>query len=368
MADEIDSRYQLEAAARTIQLLQAVGEYGPVSLAALTGKLGWSKPMVYRLVRTLHSCGALRLQDDRYSLGPVIISLGYAALQSIRLVDTARETLASVHEATGESTVLTVLDQTDVVYVDFIETDHLLVFRARLGSRLPAFCTSSGHVLLAGLTDQEIKDIYRGHRFEPPTPHSVSSVKELLRRVAEVRTHGYALVDQEVADGHRAAAAPVYDQAVIVVTCAVVAAAVPSPHGSSTMTSSKSSSRARSTHGRSRSNRPSRQCSFSRARTGRPAAAAWSARARRRTASSFSSQRSAKAIASQPSPSVAARRTAAALIPPSSSGGPCGCTGRGRQVRPASTAPCAPALAPVRPDQHIRRAGIISCSRRPRAA
>lgn len=209
--DEIDPRYHLDAAARTITLLQAVGDHGPVSLATLTGKLGWTKPMVYRLVRTLHTCGALRLRDDRYSLGPVMISLGYAALQSIRLVETARPTLASIHEATGESTVLTVLDQTEVVYVDFVETDHLLVFRARLGSRLPAFCTSSGHVLLSGLTDDQLKELFRGYRFEPPTSHSVSSLKELLHRVDEVRSHGFALVDQEVADGHRSSAAPVFD-------------------------------------------------------------------------------------------------------------------------------------------------------------
>lgn len=210
---DVDSRYHLDAATRTIQLLQAVGEYGPVSLAALTSKLGWTKPMVYRLVRTLHSSGALKLRDDRYSLGPVMITLGYAALQSIRLVDSARETLSAVHEATGESTVLTVLDKTDVVYVDFLETDHLLVFRARLGSRLPAFCTSSGHVLLSGLGRPELRELFQAYRFEPPTSHSVASLSELIHRIDEVRTHGYALVDQEVADGHRSSAAPVYDHA-----------------------------------------------------------------------------------------------------------------------------------------------------------
>ncbi len=211
--EEIDPRYQLDAATRTIQLLQAVGELGPVTLAALTAKLGWTKPMVYRLVRTLHSCGALKLRDDRYSLGPVMISLGYAALQSTRLVDSARDTLTAIHDATGESTVLTVLDKTDVVYVDFIETDHLLVFRARLGSRLPAFCTASGHVLLSGHSVAELTELFGGYDFKPPTSRSVASMAELLQRVEDVRANGYALVDQEVAEGHRASAAPVYDHA-----------------------------------------------------------------------------------------------------------------------------------------------------------
>jgi len=209
--EQADPRYQLDAATRTIQLLRAVGEHGPIGLAALTAKLGWTKPMVYRLVRTLHSCEALTLRGDRYSLGPVVIGLGYAALQSISLVDSARETVTAVHEATGESTVLTVLDKTDVVYVDFRETDHLLVIRARLGSRLPAFCTSSGHVLLSGFTNVELEQLFAGYDFDPPTPHSVASLGELIRRVDDVRAFGYALVDQEVADGHRSSAAPVHD-------------------------------------------------------------------------------------------------------------------------------------------------------------
>lgn len=210
-SEEIDPRYHLDAAARTIQLLQAVGEYGPVSLAALTSKLGWTKPMVYRLVRTLHSCGALSLRDDRYTLGPVMISLGHAALQSIRLVDVARPTLTTIHEATGESTILTVLDGTDVVYVDFIETDHLIVVRARLGSRLPAYYSASGHALLSGTGTEELTALFQDYAFAPPTPHSVSSLEELLTRVEEARAAGFALNDQEIAEGHRSTAAPVHD-------------------------------------------------------------------------------------------------------------------------------------------------------------
>ncbi len=211
--EEIDPRYHLDAAARTVRLLRAVGEYGPVSLAVLTSRLGWTKPMVYRLVRTLHSCGALTLRDDRYTLGPVMISLGHAALQSIRLVDVARPALTRIHEATGESTVLTVLDGTDVVHVDFVETDHLIVVRARLGGRLPAFSTASGHALLSASSPGEVAALFRDHAFTPPTPLSVSSLEELLKRVEETRAAGYALIDQELAEGHRGSAAPVFDHA-----------------------------------------------------------------------------------------------------------------------------------------------------------
>jgi IclR family pca regulon transcriptional regulator len=210
---EIDPRYYVETAAHTITLLKAVAQRGTVTLAGLTGDLGWTKPRVYRLVRTLHACAALRLTDEGYSLGPTMITLGYAAIQSVRLVDVVRPALQRIHEKTGESVIMTVLDGTDIVYMDYLETDHLLVTRARLGSRLPAYLASSGHALLSRLAPEEVARMYAGHTFDPPTPRSVSSVEVLQRRLVGVRKQGYALVDQELAPGHRAAAVPVVDHA-----------------------------------------------------------------------------------------------------------------------------------------------------------
>lgn len=206
-----DPRYHVEAAARAIHLLNAVAELGPVTVTALTKALGWTKPMVYRLLRTLLSCGALRLTDDGYSLGTQMIYLGQAALSGIRLTDVARPRLAKLHEAVGETVVLTILDRTDVVYVDFIETEHLIVTRPRLGARLPAGNTSSGHALLTGLDDAEIRTLFAGHKFDSAMPKAVHSADELVNRVARVRQRGYALVDEEVVAGHRAAAAPIFD-------------------------------------------------------------------------------------------------------------------------------------------------------------
>jgi IclR family pca regulon transcriptional regulator len=203
----------LEAAARTIQLLVAVAELAPVTVTQLTKSLGWTKPMVYRLLRTLHSVGALRLTDDGYSLGPQMIFLGQAALKGIRLTEVARPRLARLHAAVGETVVLTILDRTDVVYVDFIETEHLIVARPRLGARLWAGNTSSGHALLSAHSDDELRAMFADADFASDLPHAVHSVDDLLERLEQVRQRGYALVDEEVAAGHRAVAAPLLDHA-----------------------------------------------------------------------------------------------------------------------------------------------------------
>jgi IclR family pca regulon transcriptional regulator len=212
---EIDSRYYVETAARTLALLHAVAESDePASLGALVSRLEWSKPAVYRLVRTLEAVGAVRQQDAKgYVLGPSMITLGQAALRATRLHDIVRPYLEELAEQVGETVVLTVLDRLEVVYVDRIESDQILIPRTKLGSRLPAHCTSTGQALLAGLDDDEVRRLYRGRPLEERTSHTITSIDDLIDRLAETRRRGYALNNEELAVGHRAVAAPVRDHA-----------------------------------------------------------------------------------------------------------------------------------------------------------
>ena len=142
---EIDPRYHVETAARTLALLHAVAESDePATLAALVARLRWSKPAVYRLVRTLESIGALRQHDGKgYVLGPSMITLGQAALRATRLPEIVRPHLEELAERVGETVVLTVLDGSEIIYVDRIESDQILIPRTKLGSRLPSGCRTT---------------------------------------------------------------------------------------------------------------------------------------------------------------------------------------------------------------------------------
>jgi DNA-binding IclR family transcriptional regulator len=210
---KIDRRYYVEAAARTLELLHAVARInGPASLSAIVAELGWNKPTVYRLVRTLEATGALRQQDGRgYLLGPALITLGQAALRSTRLPEIARPYLESLYDVLGETTVLTMLDGDEVIYLDRIDAEKILVPYAQLGSRLPAYCTSTGHVLLAGLPDSEVRERLKERDFAQLAPNTLRSVDELITRLHDVRRHGYAINDEELALGHRSVAAPLTD-------------------------------------------------------------------------------------------------------------------------------------------------------------
>jgi IclR family pca regulon transcriptional regulator len=104
-----------------------------------------------------------------------------------------------------------VLDRDEILIVERVEDRQILGMRLHVGSRLPAYCTSVGHVLLAGLPVHEVARRLEGVSLVVHGPSTITSLPRLLQRLEEVRAQGYALSDEELAVGHRAVAAPVRD-------------------------------------------------------------------------------------------------------------------------------------------------------------
>jgi IclR family pca regulon transcriptional regulator len=119
--------------------------------------------------------------------------------------------LERLHGETGETVNTAILAGDEIVIVDRIEDRQILGMRLSIGSRLPAYCTSVGHVLLAGLSEEEIKRCLIDTRFDLLGPQTLRSIQGVVQRVHEVRDRGYAINDGELAVGHLALAAPVVD-------------------------------------------------------------------------------------------------------------------------------------------------------------
>ena len=206
-----DPRYYVASVARAAHVLKAVADHnGPVSLARLAKHLVWNKAAVYRIVRTLDALGFLRSTDGGYVPGPALITLGQAALEATGLLPVARPHLEALSEELVETVVLTVLDGPDIVYVDCIEVEAVLMTRSTVGAHLPAYCTCSGQVQLAGLTDSEVRKRLSKVDMLNRGPNTLSSMPELIQRLETIRDDGYAVNDQELAVGHRSLAVPVF--------------------------------------------------------------------------------------------------------------------------------------------------------------
>ena len=106
---------------------------------------------------------------------------------------------------------MSVLDGSEIVYVARVPTTRIMTISLALGSRLPAYPTSMGRVLLAGLSDDDLKTYISKTTFEKLTPNTVTDRKRFRSIVRKVRTDGYALVDQELEEGVRSIGAPIHN-------------------------------------------------------------------------------------------------------------------------------------------------------------
>jgi IclR family pca regulon transcriptional regulator len=111
----------------------------------------------------------------------------------------------------NESSSIAVLDDTEIVYVARVPTQRIMTINIAVGTRLPAYATSMGRVLLAGLEPEALEERLERTQIEHLTPTTVPDAAVLHERIAEVRAAGWAAVDQELEQGVRSAAVPIRD-------------------------------------------------------------------------------------------------------------------------------------------------------------
>ncbi|SNT45422.1 IclR family transcriptional regulator [Rhodococcoides kyotonense] len=173
-----------------------------------------------RFLLTLVELGYVRTDGTLFWLTPRVLELGYSYLSSLTLPDVAGPHLESLSQHVHESSSVSILDGDDVVYVARVQVSRIMTVAITIGTRFPAYATSMGRVLLAGLASDRLDDYLA--RLDPVqlTGKTITDVDALRRELDSVRVQGYCLVDQELEAGLRSIAAPIHDT-----TGSVVAAA-----------------------------------------------------------------------------------------------------------------------------------------------
>lgn len=212
----------LKSLSRGVQVLQCFTPDTPsLALTAIAAEIGVPKGSAFRLVSTLEQLGYLRQDPEtkRYRLGVKVLTLGQACLSGMVWPDVALPHLEELAKATRESASMAILDDLEVVYVARASIRRVMSSNLFVGSRLPAYCTSLGKVLLAHLEQDELREFLNVVDFQPYTPFTVASADDLRDSLATIRRQGYAISDRELDLTLRSIAAPVRDA-----TGAVVAA------------------------------------------------------------------------------------------------------------------------------------------------
>src|SRR5205814_10387142 len=149
-----------------------------------------------------------------YRLGPRVLDLGFSAINSMELRHVSAPHLKALSEKTGRTVNMAVLDGTEIVYIDRCRAPDAreIDLNLHVGSRLPAYCTSMGKVLLAHLPASELSAHLDSVKLTRRGPNTITSKRALLKELDQVRARGLAVNNEELAYGLRSIAAPVRSQ------------------------------------------------------------------------------------------------------------------------------------------------------------
>ncbi|HWB32312.1 MAG TPA: IclR family transcriptional regulator C-terminal domain-containing protein [Acidobacteriaceae bacterium] len=198
--------------ARGLLVIQAFTPQTPhMTISQLAAKTSLSRAAVRRCLYTLSKLGFAGVEDgSRYALRPRMLALSNTYSSSNPLSKAAQPILERMSSALRESFSVATLDSEDIVYIARSSVSRVMSDDLHIGSRLPAYCTSMGRVLLAYLPAEQLEQYLARVRLVAYTARTVSSVEKLRLVLRNVRRQGYALVDQEYEVGLRSLAVPIY--------------------------------------------------------------------------------------------------------------------------------------------------------------
>ena len=185
-------------------------EHPRLSISEVSEITGLDRATARRCLLTLHEGGYADYDGKFFTLTPRVLRLGMGALAALPLAQLVQPWLDQLSDQIGQSTSVSILDDTEIVYLARAAQRRVMSIGLMPGSRLPAHCTSMGRVLLAALPEAEARGLIERSDLSPRTAFSLTDPEEILARLAQVRREGYALIDQEVEPGLRSIAVPLY--------------------------------------------------------------------------------------------------------------------------------------------------------------
>ncbi len=213
IAEQIDALTDpsfMTSLARGLAVVQAFSDSRkPQTIAQISQKTGIPRAAVRRCLYTLQQLGYVDAELNNFSLRPKVLTLGYSYLSSTPLTVSSQPYLNAISRDLGESCSLAVLDDGEVLYVARSAASRVMSVALNTGSRLPAYCTSLGRVMLAHLAPDELNVYFAKVKLKPMTDKTETNQQRLRDILLQVRQDGYAINDEELELGLRSIAVPV---------------------------------------------------------------------------------------------------------------------------------------------------------------
>lgn len=210
---EVAQRDRVASLMRGVQVIRAFSRARPqLTLTEVAQHAGLNRAAARRFLLTLVHEGYAEVDGRHFRLRPKVLELGFSAFSSLSFADIAEPPMAALSLELGETCLAAILDGDLSVYVARASAQRVVSVDLDVGSTLPAFTMSTGRVLLAGLSDDELDRWLARFRPQAYTSHTVTSKAQLRADVLEVREKGWSIVDQEYEIGFRSLSVPIRDQ------------------------------------------------------------------------------------------------------------------------------------------------------------
>ncbi|MFL4480383.1 IclR family transcriptional regulator C-terminal domain-containing protein [Paeniglutamicibacter sp. ORCA_105] len=209
MAEQPD--YYVKSAEKTLAVLLAFDAAHPLlTVTQVAEAIGVSRAAARRFLLTLVDLGYLEADGNSYRQTARVLDIGASYLSGLTLPQVARPHLQSLAVELSETTALCVLDGQDILYVERISNPRHHSMNVSIGNRLPAWATSMGRVLVAELPEAAREEFLSNAKLTSFTSRTVASIDDLRTELETVHAQGWSLVAQELDDGLRGLAVPVY--------------------------------------------------------------------------------------------------------------------------------------------------------------
>lgn len=211
----IDARLFVSAVGKALKVLEVFnGTSEPLSLKEISERTRLGRSATQRQLYTLKMLGYL-LQDKktaRFRVSLKAIRLANSYLISDELLRFSLPYLIEANKVSEQTINIYRRDDLSLILVQRVAGQQILNPTVTIGSSFPLFATAPGRVLLAYSSDEEVLDVLKRSDMRPLTPYTNATVESVMRKIADARKNGYALLDQEAVMGNLSVAAPIFDR------------------------------------------------------------------------------------------------------------------------------------------------------------
>lgn len=200
----------VQSFARGLAVIRSFSAEAPSqTMTEVAQRTGLTRAGARRILHTLHALGYVEMEGRQFRLTAKVLDLGFAYLSSLPVWSLAEPYMEALVATVHESSSIAVLSGKEIIYVLRVPTEKIISINLGVGSRLPAYCSSMGRVLLAGLSDEALDQTLAETELVARTPYTLTDPTSLREEILRVRSQGWCIIDQELELGLISVAAPI---------------------------------------------------------------------------------------------------------------------------------------------------------------